>query len=107
MGSTMHFSQGSASTSQTDVLLYKHVMPLTIHKWIVKAQPQQLVPEAHWTSWLPMFAFHRDKWEWGTLRLPRYGAPWETTPQPCTRCHGRHGVVVQECVLMCPTEGCF
>ena len=44
VGSTMHFSPGSASTSPADILLCKHVMPLTTHKWIVKARPQKLVP---------------------------------------------------------------
>ena len=45
-----------------DILLNKHVMPSPARKWIVKARPQKLTPDAHWTSWLPVFAFNRDKW---------------------------------------------
>ena len=58
----MHPSKGVGRTSPADILLNKHVMPSRARKWIVKARPQKPTPEAHWTSWLPLFAFNRDKW---------------------------------------------
>ena len=44
--------------SQADILLNKHVMPTPAQKWIVKARPQKLTPDAYWTSWLPLFALN-------------------------------------------------
>ena len=58
--STMHLGKGAGSTSPANILLNKHVMPPLARKWIVKAQPQKLTPDAHWTSWLPLFAFNGD-----------------------------------------------
>ena len=108
--STMHPGKGAGSTSLADILLNKHVMPSPARKWIVKARPQKLTPDAHWTSRLRLFAFHRDKWGpwlWGIKRWPGYGAPWETLPSSCPRCSTRHGLAVQECLLLCPAEALF
>ena len=76
--STMHPGKGAGNTYPTDILLNKHVMPSPARKWIVKARPRKLTPDTHWTSWLPLFAFNRDKWGpwlWGIKRWPGYGAP--------------------------------
>ena len=78
VASTMHPGKGVGSTSSADIMLNKHVMPSPVHKWIVKARPQKLTPDAQWTSWLPLFAFNRYKWGpllWGVNRWPGYGAP--------------------------------
>ena len=99
-GSTMCPSHGPSSTSPADILMNSHVMLSLVRKWIIKSRPQKLVPEAHWTSWLPLRAVNTDKWGpwlWGTLRWPGYGAPWETDPARCIRCGQRHGQAVQEC----------
>ena len=56
--STMHPGKGAGSTSPADILLNKHVMPSLVRKWVVKTWPQKLTPNAHWTSWLPLFAFN-------------------------------------------------
>ena len=108
--STMHPGKGAGSTSLADILLNKHVMPSPVLKRIVKARPQKLTPEAHWTSWLPVFAFNGDKWGpwlWGIKCWPGYGAPWETFPAWCPRCSTRHGMAVQQCLLFCPVEALF
>ena len=78
VGITMHPCRGPGSTSPAHILLNNHVMPSLARKWIIKSHPQKLVPEAHWTSWLPLCAVNRDKlgpWLWGTLRWLGYGAP--------------------------------
>ena len=106
----LHPCRGLGSTSPADILLNSHVMPSPARKWIIKSRPQKLVPEAHWTSWLPLRAVNRDKWGpwlWGTLRLPGYGAPRETGPVLCPRCGQHHGLAVQECLLSCPSESRF
>ena len=108
--STMHPCRGLGGTSCADILLNNHAMPSPARKWIIKSRPQKLVPEAHWTSWLPLRAVNQDKWGpwlWGALRWPQYGAPWETGPLLCPRSGHRHGVVVQECLPSCPSESPF
>ena len=47
--STMHPGKGAGSTSRAHILLNKHVIPSPVRKWIVKARPQQLTPDAHCT----------------------------------------------------------
>ena len=45
--STMHPGKGAGITSPADILLNKHLMPSPARKWIVKARPQKLTPDAH------------------------------------------------------------
>ena len=81
----MHPCRGLGSTSPADILLINHVMLSPARKWIIKSRPQKLVPEVHWTLWLPLCAVNRDKWGpwlWRTLRWSGYGAPWKTGPVP-------------------------
>ena len=69
---------GPRSTSPANILLNNHVMPSSARKWIVKAPPQKLVPEAHWTSWLPLRIVNRDKWGpslCGKIRWPGCNHP--------------------------------
>ena len=48
--STVYPSKGTGSESLADILLNKHVMPSPARKWIVKARPQKLTPDTHYTS---------------------------------------------------------
>ena len=48
--STMHLGKGTGSESLADILLSKHVMPSLARKWIIKARPQKLTVDTHWTS---------------------------------------------------------
>ena len=71
----MHHCGGPGRMSPAGILLNNHVMPSSAPKWIVKSRPQKLVPEPHWTSWLPVRAIHGDKWGpllSGTLQWPGY-----------------------------------
>ena len=104
----MHPCCGLGTTSPADILLNNHVMLSPACKWIVKSRPQKLVPEAHWTSWLPLRAVNRDTWGpwlWGTVCWPGYGAPWET--EPCLRCRPHLDPTVQECLLACRCKSRF
>ena len=65
VGSAMHPCRGLGSTSPADILLNNHVMLAPANKWIIKSRPHKLVPEVHWTSWLPLRAVNWDKWVHG------------------------------------------
>ena len=108
--STMHPGKGMGSESPANILLNNHAMPSPARKWIINARPQKLSLDAHWTSWLPLFAVNHDRlglWLWGIKRWLRYGAPWETLPVLFPRCNAHHGMAVQECLLFCRVEALF